>query len=292
MNTYISAGIGDMVSVDALLTKDEKKSISEIFWACRWGEALFHLFIDNDAYPNLERQHLIEDKVGMGNMLRIEPGAASFWHFRPDFPANYAIGLSLFNLCEEEVNAIDTIGILNDPSRKYQGSSFLDSCTLESVDWEALKIKSNDYILVHYPTAARSQRNDIARITDSDWQMIETLSINTDLDVIIISDREIKHTLSRGTVLVNYNIKSIVTLAKYAEYFVGCDSFVSQLVCKGLSPDKMYVKGHDYQLTHGRHISEEIRSNVNLQQHYTPHSVEDIVSFYTSELKLKHGDMK
>tara|TARA_A100000172_G_C3022802_1_gene103698 strand:+ start:84 stop:962 length:879 start_codon:yes stop_codon:yes gene_type:complete len=292
VKTYISAGIGDMVSVDALLTKEEKENITEIFWACRWGKALFHLFINNQEYPNLQRQHVIEDKVGMENMVRLEPEAASFWHFRPDFPANYAVGLSLFNLSKDEVNAIDTVGILYDSSRKYQGSSFLTSCTQESVAWEELNIKPNKYILVHYPTAARSKRNDIAKITNSDWQMIEDLSTNTDLDVVIISDREINHTLSRGTVLVNYNIKSIVTLAKYAEYFVGCDSFVSQLACKDLSPTRMYVKGHDYQLTHGRPISEEIRSNVYLQQHYTPHSVEDIVSFYTSELTLKPGDIK
>ena len=107
MKTYISAGIGDMVSVDALLTKEEKENITEIFWACRWGKALFHLFINNQEYPNLQRQHVIEDKVGMENMVRLEPEAASFWHFRPDFPANYAVGLSLFNLSKDEVNAIN-----------------------------------------------------------------------------------------------------------------------------------------------------------------------------------------
>ena len=32
MKTYISAGIGDLFFLDSILTKEEKESITEIYW--------------------------------------------------------------------------------------------------------------------------------------------------------------------------------------------------------------------------------------------------------------------
>lgn len=292
MKTYLAAGIGDMISLDSLLTKKEKENITEFYWACRWGKTLLPLFLDNKAYPNLKRHHIIEDEIGKEYMFRLDPTAVLFWHFRPDFHPNYEVGLSLFKLSKEEVNPIDTIAILTDFSRKYQGSSFLENAKKESTDWDFVKTVPNGYILVHYPTSSRP-RGDIAQITEEDWRFIEDLSKNKDLDVVVISDTEINPLISRGTVLVNYNIKSIVALCKFAEYFVGCDSFVSVLCSKVLHSDRMYIKGHDFRKTHGKHISEVIRERGCIyQNHFTPHSTEDIVSFFTSELCLKPGDMK
>ena len=40
MKTYISAGIGDLFFLDSILTTEEKESITEIYWACRFGYVL------------------------------------------------------------------------------------------------------------------------------------------------------------------------------------------------------------------------------------------------------------
>jgi len=290
VKTYLSTGIGDMMSLDALLTKEEKEDITELFWGCRWGKALLPLFFNNPAYPNLKQHSVIDDETGKSAMKQLDPVCVNFWHFRPDFHTNYEVGLSLFNLTSEDVTPIDAVAILKDPSRKYQGSSFLENAEKDYVDWDSLNTTPDNYILVHYPTSTRRGRNDIGQIEAEDWNFIETLSKNKNLYVLVISDTEITPPLSKVKVLVNYDIKAVAVLCKYAEYYVGCDSWVSLLSCKALSPEKLYVKGHDYQVTHGRYISEEIRNSVWLQQHYCPHKTEDIVDFYRSKLELREED--
>ena len=289
MKTYLCTGIGDMMSLDALFTKEEKEDITELYWGCRWGKALLPLFYENPSYPNLKQHSVIDDEIGKSVMAQIDPVCIDFWHFRPDFHPNYEVGLSLFNLKPEEVTPIDAVAILKDPSRKYNGSSFLENAKEDYVDWDSINTTPNKYILVHYPTSTRRNRNDIAQLTDEDWILIETLSKNKGLDILVIADTKINLPISKINVLVNYDIKAIAVLCKYAEYFVGCDSFVSLLSCKALSPERLYVKGHDHMVTHGRDISEEIRNSVWLQQHYCPHETEDIVNFYTSKLELRKG---
>ena len=61
MKTYISTGIGDLFFLDSILTKEEKESITEIYWACRFGCVMKDLLENNPAYPNLKEQYLIDD---------------------------------------------------------------------------------------------------------------------------------------------------------------------------------------------------------------------------------------
>ena len=44
MKTYICTGIGDMMSLDTVISPEKKESISEIYWACRFGKNLIPLF--------------------------------------------------------------------------------------------------------------------------------------------------------------------------------------------------------------------------------------------------------
>ena len=85
MKTYLSVGIGDMVFLDSILTLEEKATISEIYWACRFGKCLIPLIENNPDYPNLVAQHTIPDEVGQQAMASLDPIAIPFWHFRPDF---------------------------------------------------------------------------------------------------------------------------------------------------------------------------------------------------------------
>jgi len=284
MKTYISAGIGDMMALDALLTKEEKDPITEIYWGCRWGKVLVPLLKNNPGYPNLKKQYTIDDDVGKKVMRRLEPAAVEFWHFRPDFHPNYEIGLKLFGLEKEEVSAIDAVAIFKDFDRKYQKSSFLSNASKNEVDWEKLNIQPNKYILFHYPTATRRGRNDIAQIEEQDWNFVEKISKEKNLDVIVISDTDLDLPLSRGLILNKPPIKEVAALCKFAEYYIGCDSFVSLLVSKRLGAEHLFIKGHDHKITHGKDIKEVILSSAWLQQHYCPHPPEDIVKFYKSTL--------
>ena len=64
MKTYLSLGIGDLFFLDSIITKEEKESISEIYWACRFGKVVAPLMENNPSYPNLIAQHTIDDEIG------------------------------------------------------------------------------------------------------------------------------------------------------------------------------------------------------------------------------------
>ena len=101
MKTYVSLGIGDLFFLDSILTKEEKESISELYWACRFGYVMKKLMENNSSYPNLTAQYVIDDEVGKKAMESLDPIAVPFWHFRPDFQRNFEVGLKLFGLEEE-----------------------------------------------------------------------------------------------------------------------------------------------------------------------------------------------
>lgn len=263
MKTYISAGIGDMILLDSLLTPKEKSSITEIYWACRFGKYLIPLMENNPDYPNLVRQHVINDEVGRMEMEKIDPIAIPFWHFRPDFEPNFSIGLSLFGINRDEVQAIDVSGCFGDTSREYVGSSFIKN---------ANPVNLKDYIVFHYPTSTRP-RHDISTITEDDWNFIEQLSIEKNIKVFVISDSEINVPLSNYQLLIKPDIRYIVDLIASCDYYAGCDSFCAHLATKILSKEKLFVKTHD----------KNIKNNLlttTFSRCFLPHSPEDISEFY------------
>lgn len=280
MKTYISVGIGDMMCLDSVLTQEERNNITEIYWACRFGKYLIPLLDNNKFYPNLRLQHTICDKIGIEGMLRCDPSATNFWHFRPDFENNYNVGLSIFGLNKNEVVPIDAPSIFLNKNREFNNSSFLDIAELEDIEWNYLNIKPNKYILVHYPTSTRP-RSDIATIDNNDWMFIRNLSEKVNLPIVVITDTQLNTDVSDLIVLKNPNIKSVIALCKFATFYAGCDSFVSILSCKTLAADRLFVKSHS------RNIQTEVLSNTWLQRFFLPHSPEVISKFYKSY--IGHG---
>ncbi len=57
---------------------------------------------NNPDYPNLKAHYTLDDEDGKKAMESLDPIAIPFWHFRPDFPKNYQVGLKLFGLKEAE----------------------------------------------------------------------------------------------------------------------------------------------------------------------------------------------
>jgi len=129
MKTYISVGIGDMIFLDSLLTKEEKESISEIYWACRFGYVTKDLLENNPSYPNLTNQYIIDDEVGKAEMANLDPVAINFWHFRPDFQRNFEVGLRLFGIMDDwnkqNLQTIDAVSMFLDESRPFRNLPLL-----------------------------------------------------------------------------------------------------------------------------------------------------------------------
>lgn len=275
MKTYISVGIGDMMCLDSLMTQQERDRISEIYWACRFGKDIIPLFENNKFYPNLKAHHTIPDDIGSNAMSKLDITAVDFWHFRPDFVKNFEVGLSLFNLThfKSSLNVINAAGYFLDRDKKFTNSSFLDSANQNEVNWEDIGVVPENYILFHYPTSTRP-RTDIATINDSDWTFIDSLSKDTNLKVIIISDTEIDKKIENSLILLKPSIRSIVALTKFAKYYAGCDSFISILSSKVLDPKNIFIKSHD------QNIEKTVMTNVWLQRFFQPHPPEVIRTFY------------
>lgn len=263
MKTYMSVGIGDMVFLDSILTLEEKSTITEIYWACRFGKCLIPLFEDNPDYPNLISQHIINDNIGKRAMEQLQPIAVPFWHFRPDYSLNFKVGLDLFGLKADQVQAVDATGCFMDVTRKYVGSSFIKNAKPVDID---------NYMVFHYPTSTRP-RSDIASISSDDWNFVEQLSNEKNLKVIVISDSDIEVPLSNYKLLINPDIKYIIDLIASSDYYAGCDSFCAHLASKVLAKENLFIKSHE------QDIKNKLLTTT-FSRAFLPHPPEDVAQFY------------
>ena len=265
MKTYVSLGIGDLFFLDSILSKEEKESISELYWACRFGYVMKKLMENNSSYPNLTAQYVIDDEVGKKAMESLDPIAVPFWHFRPDFQRNFEVGLKLFGIEKEwdtqNLQTIDAPSMFFDDTRPFTESSFVKN--RKKID--------EDYILVHYPTSTRP-RQDIAVITDEDIKFINDLSKETGYKVIVISDHEVNPSLDNVEILINPDIVMVKDLAANCNYYAGCDSFCSILSSKHLPKENIFIK-----------LSPNFTGWNNwLYRAFLPHSPEEVRQFYKS----------
>ena len=265
MKTYVSLGIGDLFFLDSILTQEERDSISELYWACRFGYVMQKLMENNPSYPNLTAQYTIDDEVGKKAMESLDPIAVPFWHFRPDFQRNFEVGLKLFGLEEDwdkqNLQTIDAPSMFFDDTRPFTESSFV----------KHRKKIDEDYILVHYPTSTRP-RQDIALITEEDIKFVNELSKETGYQVRVISDHEVNPALDNVEILINPDIVEVKDWAANCNYYAGCDSFCSILASKHLPKENIFIK-----------LSPNFTGWNNwLYRAFLPHSPEEVQQFYKS----------
>ena len=265
MKTYLSLGIGDLFFIDSILTKEEKESISEIYWACRFGKVVEPLMKDNPSYPNLKAQYFIDDEVGKQAMVGLDPVAVPFWHFRPDFPRNFEVGLKLFGLVDDRNNqnlqTEDDFSMFFDDDRPFTESSFIKHSN--KID--------EDYIVFHYPTSTRP-RSDIAKITDDDVKFLNDLSKETGYPVKIIADHNVDLAIDNQVLLVNPSITDVRDIVANCNYCAGCDSFCTILASKHLPKENIFIK-----------LSPNFTGwNGWLHRAFLPHSPEEVHQFYKS----------
>ena len=267
MKTYVSLGIGDLFFLDSILTQEERDSISELYWACRFGYVMQRLMENNPSYPYLTAQYTIDDEVGKKAMECLDPIAVPFWHFRPDFQRNFEVGLKLFGLEEDwdkqNLQTIDAPSMFLDETRPFTESSFVKN----------RKKMDEDYILVHYPTSTRP-RQDIAVITEDDIKFVNELSQEMGYKVIVISDHEVNPALDNVEILINPDIVKVKDLAANCNYYAGCDSFCSILASKQLPKENIFIK-----------LSPNFTGWNNwLYRAFLPHSPEEVRQFYKSHI--------
>ena len=263
MKTYVSLGIGDLFFLDSILTKEEKESITELYWACRFGYVMTDLMENNPSYPNLKEQYIIDDDTGKEAMRYLDPVAVDFWHFRPDFPPNFEIGLKIFELEDDwnnqNLQTIDAPSMFMDDTRPFTESSFV----------KHKRPVNEDYILFHYPTSTRP-RQDIATITDEDVAFVRSLQKETGLPIMLVSDHNVALPFDDYDLIMNMPMQHVVKLVANCNYYAGCDSFCSILASKHLQKENLFIK----------QSPNFTGWNNWLYRAFLPHSPEDVRQFY------------
>ena len=272
MKTYISAGIGDMVCIDSMLSNEQKHSITEIFWACKFGKELIPLFENNSYYPNIHNHHIITERAGIEAMKRIDQSACNFWHFRPDMSNNFKQGCELFNNPSFDF-IIDAAAMFSSSDSTYHGSSFIDCAVEQDVCWNIYDIRPKEYMIVHYPTSTRP-RNDIASISSSEWDNIKSIARSRQLKIVVITDSSEVAPSDEYKILFKPPIKTLVSLVKYASFYIGCDSFCSILAVKALEKDSILIKSHK------SNIQQDILTNTWQQKYFLPLTPQEISQIY------------
>lgn len=272
MKTYMCAGIGDMFCVDTLLTQQERESITEIYWGCRFGKDLAPLISYNYFYPNVQKQHIISDEIGMAHM---DSYSKLFWHYRGDFPDNFRKGVELFGICKEDIDQdFSSHPVIFDRNRTFQGSTFLQNACREDIE----SIVPQKYILIHAPTSTRP-RSDITVFTEQDWDKIYMLVDKYKLPLVVVSDYDIPIKEKTGVYsCLNLPLKTVVALCKYAKMFIGCDSFCSILCSKVLNWQHMVIKSHD------SNIKNTVMHHYGYQTYFLPQTPDILSSIFTYQI--------
>jgi hypothetical protein len=298
MKTFIGAGIGDAFCMDSILNQSERDSITEIYWGCKYGRVLAPIFEKNTFYPNLVKQYIMEEenvikyfdeRFGQNYNHHGNPRACSFWHFK-NSPGDYNhrdsfnIAAGIFGINLSEINQdFSPSRFFLDPNRKFDKSTFIELSKLSDFDWEKYNIEPNKYILMQHSSDNRP-KSDIGSINDRDWEIAENISKERNLPVVIITDRrDVQVPLSNYIILnvfdfpLEVSLINIVALCKYCSYYIGLDSYVGILASKVLTPDNLYVKSYN------RNITDDLSTNVWLHKFFMPHSVDEIKSFYVHQ---------
>ena len=295
MKTFISAGIGDAFCMDTILTNEERESITEIYWACKYGKVLEPIFSTNPLYPNLKKQYTLDvnDVTEYFNKNyppnyhhHGNPNVCKFWHFKND-PSDrnhvdsYQIACNIFNIQSSDIQQDFSPGrFFVDGNRPYNKSTFLETSKETDFNWSDYNIKPNNYILVHHSSDNRP-KTDISSINDRDWSIMEEDSVKFNIPVVIITDiNDINPPLSNYVVInvfnlpIQYSLKMLVCLCKYSHSYIGLDSYIGILCSKILPKENLYIKSHNSGITN------QLTTSTWLQKFFLPHSVEDIQKFY------------
>lgn len=292
MKIIFSTGIGDAFCLDCLFSQDFRESITEIYWACKYGEPLTYVFKNNFFYKNLKKQHILkendvknffENKFGKDFQHHSNPHVCKFWHFKDD-PSdwNHRNGSELtheiFKL-NEKIYFFNNFSVLKQ-KQTFKGSSFLNNATVNDFDWKSYNIEPNEYILVHQSSDNRP-KSDISSINDQDWNFIENISKEKNKKVIVITDQNnLNIPLTNYSIINVFNLpieKSLIiicALCKYAYYYAGLDSYVGILSSKILSSNNLYIKSYD------SNITKTLENHTLLQNFFLPHDTQTIQKFY------------
>lgn len=298
MKLIFSTGIGDAFCLDCLFTQDFRESITEIYWACKYGQPLSYVFKNNFFYKNLKQQYFLkendvknffESKFGKEYQHHSNPHVCKFWHFKDD-PSDwnhrdgYELAHQVFGL-NEKIKFLNASAILKQ-KQTFNGSSFLNNANLNDFDWDKYNIFPNEYILVHQSSDNRP-KSDISSINEEDWQIIDKISIEQNKKVVIITDQnELKVPLKNYLIINVFNLpleKSLINicaLCKYSYYYIGLDSYVGILCAKILNPEKLYIKSYD------KNIYSTLENHTLLQNFFLPHNTKTIQKFYLYQKKI------
>lgn len=235
MQILITAGVGDFMAIESIITQKEAESIEHIYYASRQEKGIRQLI---DACPNV-----FPNLTGQTTLFTAftKPHTLLFCISNRDQLKSLPL------LVNVNLDNIDDFGMIKigkefmDGKRIYKGSSFLNNISANVGHFNLPKT----FVFLHpYSENARTELRDFNQF---EWAaVIKYLEKNNIPGLVVNQGAEYppKHSLIRD--LTNQTtMTEAIQILKISSLFIGASSCFSVLAAKIFPPNKLFIKGHN-----------------------------------------------
>ena len=229
----LTGGVGDVLAIESLMTKEERQSINAIYYATRAYKPCMELFENHPAFPNLKKQTAIwKDFTRIFCFHNKNHIADKLCAYQPN--ALQGVVRKLMESIEDY-----SIEVIFKQNRTYKYSSFI---SLELADIGKFNLPKQYCCICPYSS---NDKRDIRRDYDYfDW--VQTLSIlkRKKLQGVVINvGSEI---VPNDPTIINLsnktNIREAIEIVKQAQGYIGIDTAFSVIAAKVFKPENIIIK--------------------------------------------------
>jgi hypothetical protein len=223
----ITAGLGDLISLERMMWSDYKRNIKQIYWATPREEICRQLLNANPEFAHVEHISVYNSWHPIGSF-------SSYEHLKivvPDIPHD----LDDWSISKRFLDFI--FGDL-----EYEGSSFLKH---QLADIKQFKLPKSYYVL-QGDTPANPEYHRIDRkLRDDEWKFIIKRLESEDTYGVVVNSKD-AYAPPKHKRIVDLSGKTTVPqsveIVKKAIGYMGIDSWLSTFTSELFAPDKILIK--------------------------------------------------
>ena len=229
----ITGSVGDAITIESLMTNDERQNINHIFYATRASMPCIELFANLPTFPNLKIQTLL-------------------WkNFTNIFAFNSKEHL-IDKMCAYQPNELQitikkltshledwSISKIFDKRRKYSYSSFV---RLNLANINKFNIPENYYCICPY--SGNDKRNPYRDYNKLDWDNTINILKSREMRGVVINKGD--EYIPENQILLNLNakttIREAIEILKKAKGYIGIDTAFAVIAAKIFNSPNIIIK--------------------------------------------------
>ncbi len=228
ISAFFTCGIGDYIAIDSFLRKEERESITKIYWGTRQRKNLMRLAVN--SFPNLKAQTIVHDDFTGPN--------TNMFCFNSIEDMGRKTGKIIYdkNIIDYSISVV-FLEIIKRRRIIYYSPLFKN--ILADISKFNLPEK---FILVHpYSDNLPDKQRDFS---NSDWKYIINMAVSCNLPCVVVGqgDRSIPSSERIINLINKTTVLEVLEITKKAYSFIGSASFVSVFASKLICPNKILVK--------------------------------------------------